>query len=91
MNNQFMTLTLSSEEEGLVLQVAFHAESHHRLRLTKDGPSLNSSGETRTTKLNGVRCNLVQMTTLYSNIKCFMDRKENYNEILLHLIDKLQE
>ena len=50
-----MTLGFSSGEEGLVLQVAFHAESHHGIRLAKHGPSPNSSEETwksKRSKLN---------------------------------------
>ena len=35
MNNQLMTLGLPSEKEG---QAAFHAGSHHRIRLVKHGP-----------------------------------------------------
>ena len=58
MNNQLMTLGFSREEEGLVLDVAFHAESHHGIRLAKHGLSSNSSGETwrsKMGKLNGGR------------------------------------
>ena len=52
MNNQLMTLGFSSEEEGLVLQVAFHVESHHGIRLARHGLSPNPSGETWTSKLS---------------------------------------
>ena len=73
MNNQLMTLGFSSEEEGLVLQVAFYGESHHRIQLAKHGPSPNSSGETWTSnrsRLNGGR--VQPRADNYLTLKCKM-------------------
>ena len=61
MNNQLITLGFSSEEEGLVLHIAFHAESHHGIRLAKHGPSLKSSGETWTSKMRKINRGRVQL------------------------------
>ena len=89
-----MTLDFSSEEEGLVLQVASHAESHHGIRLAKHGPSPNSSGETWTSKLsklNGGRLQPRVDDYLPFEYKMLHGSQKNCNEILLHLIDKLQD
>ena len=60
MNNQLMTLGFSSEEEGPVLHVALHAESHYGIRLAKHRPSSNSSGERWTCKMSKLNEGRVQ-------------------------------